>query len=325
MQWRKCFNRALALGACSVFTTFAGAQTLQFDVNSLTASAPGWTGLNYTGTVALTMDGNSSFNAILIDGTNQPAFNGTMMDFQGMIELDNGVVVGGSFFIELTTGAKYMCAVPSGEGDVDTSAGATGPFTVDTLTMGGEFDMLVGSTTFGNVDVSMWDGFEPLSGSTLTFKLGPNGSGADDDVDIDIFIFGEPGDMMDCKEHEPNDFCENKQTFVADECEYVQGMLEKRLVPGAQPDTWLCVVDKNGNQLASNDNGSMQGNGKASGVWSDDGNGDGWADLLVSNGDGTYSLRIIVTGFPDGFDGNCNGFFQNAPHGQMGEFTVCVT
>lgn len=325
MQWRKCFSRALALGACGMATTFAGAQTLQFDVNSLTATAAGWSGLTHTGTVVLSMDGNSSFNAILIDGSDQPGFNGVLMDFQGMIELDNGVVVGGSFFIELSSGATYTCAVPSGVGDVDTSAGATGPFTVDTLTMGGLFDNLVGGMTFGNVDVSMWDGFEPLSGSTLTFKLGPNAGGTDDDVDIDIFIFGEPGDMMDCKEHEPNDFCEEKQTFVGGECDYIQGMLEKRLVPGPQPDTWLCVVDKNGVQLASNDNGSTQGNGKASGVWSDDGDADGWADLLVNNGDGTRSLRLIVTGFPDGFDGNCNGFFQNAPHGQIGEFTVYIS
>ncbi|RMH23574.1 MAG: hypothetical protein D6693_11300, partial [Planctomycetota bacterium] len=79
------------------------------------------------------------------------------------------------------------------------------------------------------------------------------------------------------------------------------------------------------NVLAQNDNGAMGiGNGKGSGLWAEDIDGDGWADLLTVNGDGTASLRLIVTGFPDGFDGDCNGFFQNAPHGQIGEFTVTV-
>ncbi len=112
---------------------------------------------------------------------------------------------------------------------------------------------------------------------------------------------------------------------IEQDCTLVTGKLEKRYIPGATPDTWLCIVDKQDNIIFSNDNGSTLGNGKGSGVWSEDGDDDGYADILTNNGDGTRSLRMIVTGFPDGFDGNCNGFFQNAPHGQIGEFTLWVT
>jgi len=107
----------------------------------------------------------------------------------------------------------------------------------------------------------------------------------------------------------------------------INGKLEKRFVPDVQPDTWLCVFDKQDNLIAENDNrdGDGKGNPWASAIWSEDGDDDdSVADILVANGDGTYSLRLVVTGFPDGLDGNCNGFFQNAPHGQLGEWEVCI-
>ena len=129
---------------------------------------------------------------------------------------------------------------------------------------------------------------------------------------------------------EPNNLCVGPfggQTLnlMSDaDCLIINGKLDNCGFPGPQPDTWLCVFDKEGDLIVSDDNGSELGNGKGSGLIIGDGNGDGMSDILVNNGDGTYSLRIGVTGFPDGFDGNCNGFFQNAPHGQMGEFTVYV-
>jgi len=83
-------------------------------------------------------------------------------------------------------------------------------------------------------------------------------------------------------------------------------------------------MDKSDQIIVSDDNGSGSGNGKGSGLLIGDGDGDGWSDILIDNGDGTYSLRLVVTGFPDGFDGNCNGFFQNAPHGQIGEFRLLI-
>ena len=126
-----------------------------------------------------------------------------------------------------------------------------------------------------------------------------------------------------------NDICVGPfggQTIeISKDCTLVTGKLEKRYIPGPTPDTWLCVVDKQDNIVAEDDNGARdKGNSKASGIWSTDDDQDGWADILTNNDDGTYSLRLIVTGFPDGFDGNCNGFFQNAPHGQIGEWCLNV-
>ncbi len=136
--------------------------------------------------------------------------------------------------------------------------------------------------------------------------------------------------QIDFEPAEPNDLCVGPfggQTITLApelDCLLINGKLDNCGTPGPQPDTWLCVFDKNGQLIVSDDNGSDFGNGKASGLLIGDGNFDGVSDVLVSNGDGTYSLRLGITGFPDGFDGNCNGFFQNAPHGQMGEFTVYI-
>jgi len=295
------------------------------DLNSLTATKiGGFNGLSHTGTVVLTADGNSSMNGLLIDGTDQAGFNGVLADFQGTIDLANGVVTGGAFTITLASGAVYHAMVKPVAGSVQTAAGLNGPFTIDEFMRAGEFNGLEGGTDFGNVDVSFWNAREPLdNGSFLLQKLDGAG-GTDDDVDIDLFVVAEDRPPEFCKEHEPNDFCDTRNVFGVD-CEMLQGLLEERLVPGPQPDTWLCVVDKQDNILAQNDNGAMGiGNGKGSGLWAEDIDDDGWADLLVVNGDGSASLRLIVTGFPDGFDGNCNGFFQNAPHGQIGEWCLTV-
>ena len=128
---------------------------------------------------------------------------------------------------------------------------------------------------------------------------------------------------------EPNDVCVGPfgrlPITKTSDCLLINGKLASCGRPGPQPDTWLCVFDKSGGLIASDDNGADgAGNGKGSGLLIGDGDHDGWSDLLVDNGDGTHSLRLGVTGFPDGFDGDCNGFFQNAPHGQIGAFTVTV-
>ncbi len=327
MQASNTLINALLVSAALSCATAAEAQNiLQMDLNSLSVQkVGGWDGLTHTGTLIVSADIDSTLNAILVDGSNQAGFiPGQLLDVQGTVELLNGVVVGGMLHVDLITGATYDAALPSGQGNVNTSAGSTGPFLIDGLTISGFFNNLVGGAIYAGVDVSLWDGIEPLNGSYLLFKLGPIGdNGDDDDVDIDLFLSGE-SDTMFCCEFEPNDSCETKNRFTT-ECELLQGRLEERLVPGPQPDTWLCVFDKFGEIIASNDNGGTTGNSKASGLWSEDGDGDGWADILRDNGDGTYSLRLAVTGFPDGFDGNCDGFFQNGPHGQQGEFTLYVT
>jgi len=108
------------------------------------------------------------------------------------------------------------------------------------------------------------------------------------------------------------------EILIPADCTYINGELEKRSVPGCEPDTFMVLFDKQNVIIASDDNDSTKGNGWASGLSVDDATG------FVDNGDGTRSLRIGVTGRPDGLDGVFNGLFQNGPHGQLGCFEVCV-
>ena len=125
---------------------------------------------------------------------------------------------------------------------------------------------------------------------------------------------------------EPNDFCDpnnidqscSNHDFL--ECgKFIDGKLEKRFVVGCEPDTYLVLFDKLNNIINRDDNGSIKGNGWASGFLGiDTGNG------VIDNGDGTLGIRIGVTGRADGLDNVFNGLFQNAAHGQLGKFTLYV-
>lgn len=126
-------------------------------------------------------------------------------------------------------------------------------------------------------------------------------------------------DPADCDE-EVNAFCPPAQTFFPYPGAYIIGSLEKREYPDCEPDTFMVLFDKQLNIVNADDNSSKHGNGWASGLAGVAG-GNGFID----NGNGTRSLRIGVTGRPDGLDGDFNGYFQNAPHHQIGEFTLTVT
>ncbi len=125
----------------------------------------------------------------------------------------------------------------------------------------------------------------------------------------------------DC-EKEANNWCPPAEEFEVDaDLKTITGTLAKRFIRDCEPDTFLLVFDKPGEIVLSDDNDSCKGNGWASGLFDLSAFGGGFTD----NGDGTFSLRMGVTGRADGLDGNMNGLFQNAPHGQKGEFTLCVT
>jgi len=126
-------------------------------------------------------------------------------------------------------------------------------------------------------------------------------------------------DPADCAE-EVNAHCPPAQTFFPYPGVYLVGSLVKRDVPDCEPDTFLVLFDKQLNIVNADDNSSQLGNGWASGLLGVSG-GNGFID----NGNGTRSLRVGVTGRPDGLDGDFNGYFQNAPHQQFGEFTLVVT
>ena len=219
----------------------------------------------------------------------------------------------------LINGLTYYVAVAA-DGRFPVDAQGNQIFVFD-----GEF--LVGET-FDPFEVSGPDGpggANPIAGwSGFAFSLGQY------IVPTIAAVHGVPNDPgVQFEPPEFNDICVGPfggQTLaIPAGGAFVNGKLEKRYLPGPAPDTWLCVVDKQNNIIAEDDNGANElGNDKASGLFSADEDQDGWADILTDNGDGTRSLRLVVTGFPDGFDGNCNGLFQNAPHGQLGRFCVRI-
>ena len=95
------------------------------------------------------------------------------------------------------------------------------------------------------------------------------------------------------------------------------GKLEKREAPNCEPDTYLFLWDKDDNIVAQDNDSSSLGNGKASAVY---------GAVPIANGDSPGgTVRIGLTGRPDGIDGHFNGLFFNAAHQQIGEATVYVT
>jgi hypothetical protein len=131
-----------------------------------------------------------------------------------------------------------------------------------------------------------------------------------------LFFFEDPADCFE----EVNAHCPPAQTLFPVDGTCVIGSLEKREYPDCQPDTYLVLFDKLNSIIAADDNGSTLGNGWASGLF-----GVNDAGGFIDDGDGSRSLRIGVTGRPDGLDGVFNGYFLNGPHQQQGEFTLSVT
>lgn len=120
-------------------------------------------------------------------------------------------------------------------------------------------------------------------------------------------------------EAEANDTFETRQVLMAQdyECFYISGKLQANPDPGRYPDTYLFMYDKFDNVVCEDDNSSSKGNGKASACL---------GVAPIPNGDDAdATIRLGVTGRPDGADNMFNGLFFNAPHGQLGEALVCVT
>jgi len=153
-------------------------------------------------------------------------------------------------------------------------------------------------------DEGNWAGFSSVDGA-----LAPD----DDNGLRDSYLrwIGDP-----CIEREPNDRFIDRTWINLDnnDCPAISGKLDERRVPGPQPDTYLVAYDKQDNIIAADDNSSTLGNGKASALWL----------MPVDHGDGSRSVRLGVTGRPDGVDGRPNGLFFNAEHGQIGGFRLEV-
>jgi hypothetical protein len=116
-----------------------------------------------------------------------------------------------------------------------------------------------------------------------------------------------------------NDVFDDREVFTASDplCSYLSGKLEASEVDGRAPDTYLFLFDKDDNVVCEDDDSSTKGNGKASACF-------GVAPIADGDSDAA-TVRIGLTGRPDGVDGAFNGLFFNAAHGQLGEAEVCVT
>ncbi len=106
-------------------------------------------------------------------------------------------------------------------------------------------------------------------------------------------------------------------TIMNDRCFYLSGKLHENYDPGRYPDTYLFMFDKEDNVVCEDDDSSSKGNGKASACY---------GVAPIPNGDDNgATIRLGVTGRPDGVDNMFNGLFFNAPHEQLGEALVCIT
>jgi hypothetical protein len=311
---------AAAFGAASPALAGDIPNELQLDINSFTCTVnnPPF-GIDYTGSLTMSDDENAALAGVLIDGLNMSP-TGTLMDFMGEIEFISGDVNGGFLEVHVleadgVTVTSYTATIDNQEGQINFQAGQG--FSIDGLTFEGAFS----GPVFSGVDVLDWFEDQPLEGSFLKFQFNPSTPllgelPSDPDTDIDIFILEEPGDEeTDCIEREMNDVFDDR--FQVDcACTYITGKLEKREVLNCTPDTYLFLFDKQGNVVAQDNDSSPLGNGKASAVF-------GVAPIANGDSDGA-TVRIGLTGRPDGIDNRFDGLFFNAPHEQVGEAAVFV-
>lgn len=153
------------------------------DINSLTASfvGTGPFGLNATGAIHLSNDGNSTLNGVAFDGQSQ-AISATLSSFVGTINLVNGFVTGGDLHIVNSDASTYDCLISGLTGQVTVQAGQG--FKIDGLTYNGLF----GSSNFAGANVLPWFLVQPDKGNFLTFKFAPDADGRDTDADIDLAV-----------------------------------------------------------------------------------------------------------------------------------------
>lgn len=175
------FTSAVALSSAAS----AGITVFQADVNTLSASAGGpFGGTSHSGAVTFTNNASSVLAGLTIAGVPQ-AFTGVLQSMAGQIQLLNGQVQGGFFDLFLTDGSSMHSTIdPLGGGQVNPQAGQG--FRIDGLSSTVTFSNLVGGTLFGGVNVTQF-GPGPWVGSFLAFAFSPNGSGVDNNTDVDLY------------------------------------------------------------------------------------------------------------------------------------------
>jgi hypothetical protein len=189
-----------AVAAVLMAGTTATAQmssTLQLDINGIAVQAQNGGGQN-SAFGGLTHSGSLNFNfaegvthllgMFVQHNHNAPinmGFNGSLTNFSGVINLNNGQVTGGNMMVTVNGADTYMAQITPGVGAVSNFVG--GGFKVEGLTFDGRFS----SAMFGNVDVSPWydmqNIFGGLPGSFLSFNFRPDQTGASY-ADMDVFV-----------------------------------------------------------------------------------------------------------------------------------------
>lgn len=169
---------------------------LQLDVNAFNTQAVNaanvnspFGGITHTGAVKFSIGVgvlNGVFMQTVVSGPFANAnFSGfTLTSFNGQVNLNGGVVTGGSMTLGLNNGDSYTCVIAPGSGAVSNYVG--GGFKIEALTSAGFFN----DSVFGNVNIAPWfgaQGVNGLSGSFLQFNFNPNANGAASS-DMDLFV-----------------------------------------------------------------------------------------------------------------------------------------
>jgi len=313
-----CTNTCAALiaGALAALATVASAETVVFSDNFDTENG-GVPTTNYDGFAQWTVDSGTvdligdAGNGSLADGYPD---NGLYVDLDGSSNSEGHLVQSAMLTLEPGT---YVLSFDLG--DANFAFNRTDPNEIRVAVAGVYEETFTTDDANANALTSVVREFyltEPAQ-ACIEFEHVTPGDNFGMIIDnVQLKLVPTPGFEL-----EPNDTWIDKTVFtVASLDEFYTGKLEKRLIPDCEPDTYMVLFDKLNNIINGDDNGSTKGNGWASGLFGiDDASG------LVNNGDGTRSLRIGVAGRPDGLDGLFNGLFQNNPHGQIGEFTLCIT
>lgn len=168
---------------------------VQFDLNSIVVqaldaggAAVAFGGLSHTGSLAFSLDADSGL-AVFIDGSGFPSLNrggpAGSFSLSGGIDLNNGVVTGGSITISIDGGADtYSTSIRNGSGTVKVEANqGANSFSIDGLTFNGMFS----DGLFGNIDVTDFVALQPFGGNFINFDFAPDANGRAGDADLDVF------------------------------------------------------------------------------------------------------------------------------------------
>lgn len=191
----------LAVAAAGVVAAQASAdQTIQQDINDLPyqfydagGSPSPFGGLTHVGSVDFGFDSFSVHNGVQIQAgagmpfVDQTTFTGVLTDLLITVDLNNGLVTGGSVMIELDGGSDWYSATIT---DGFVTELLSGGFTIDINTTGGVF----ADADFAGVDVSPWMS-GPNDGAAILFKIKPSAGGAGY-ADADVFTVPAPSSAL---------------------------------------------------------------------------------------------------------------------------------